>query len=350
VRGLQLTLLPVGIGLGWRPETALLVERREDLTFSEVVAELVDPKRPPPALAAAIERGLPVVTHGVGLDLGGAHGADRARVKRLVQVARTLRSPLVSEHVAFCRTPTHESPHFLPVPRTRPQLALLVDHVRRVQDALPVPFALENVAAPIAWPGDELADADFLAELVARTGALLLLDASNVHANLVNHGGDLERYLARLPLERVVYMHAAGGARIEATGMYRDTHAHRIDAPVVHTLAQILARTGPVPLLLERDGHYDRQLDAELDELAAVLAAAPDPIAPSPVTRTPIELPVVDGALRDHLAARHTLLLDTLANPSAPAQGFDAHHLAETRAILGNKGTRLARKHRSLLR
>ena len=171
-----------------------------------------------------------------------------------------------------------------------------------------------------------------------------------MHANLANHGGDLDRYLTRLPLERVVYMHAAGGARIESTGMYRDTHAHRIDAPVVHTLAQILARTGPVPLLLERDGHYDLQLDAELDDLAAVLAAATDPIAAPAAPRPALELPVVDRALREHLAARHTLLLDTLANSSGPSHGFDTRHLAETREILGNKRTRLARKHGTLLR
>lgn len=337
-----MSVLPVGIGLGWRPETALLVERRRDLAFAEVIAEIVDPRRPPPALAAAVARGLPVVTHGVGLDLGGANSLERARIQRLARVARTLRSPIVSEHVAFCRAGDRESAHFLPVPHTRSQLALLVDHVRRVQDALTVPFALENVAAPLAWPGDELHEADFLAELVHHTGALLLLDASNLHANLVNHGGELERYLARLPLDRIAYMHAAGGTHIESTGMYRDTHAHALDEAVLDTLATILAHTGPVPLLLERDHHFDADLAGELDVLSSLLTHGA--LAPRASTqRQPHRaLPAVDRALRRDLAARHSALLAALHDGTEPA-GFARQHLAEARDIVVGKSQRRAR-------
>lgn len=347
-------LLPIGVGLGWRPQTAFLVERRAGLAFTEVVVETLatgwrDRCEVPPALAHAVDRGLPVVAHGVGLDLGGANGLERARVRRLANAARALRSPVVSEHVAFCRAGSRESAHFLPVPRTRAQLALLIDHVRRVQDALPVPFALENVAAPIAWPDDELAEADFLAELLDRTGARLLLDASNLHANLVNHGGDLDRYLSRLPLDRIAYLHVAGGARIDATAMWRDTHAHPI-APAVHdTLSRILARTGPVPLLLERDHHHELGLADELDLLDAVLAASSQRTwGDLPGREVPggLQLPEVDRALRRHLANRQSTLLALLADADDDAKradelvrsrGFDPRHLAETRAIVGGK-------------
>ena len=96
-------ILPACVGLGWRPETAWLIDRRPRIAFSEAIAENIDPRRPPPALAAAIDRGLPVVTHGVALSLGGAEPLDRARLRRLAAVARALRSPLVSEHIAFAR-------------------------------------------------------------------------------------------------------------------------------------------------------------------------------------------------------------------------------------------------------
>ena len=52
----------------------------------------------------------------------------------------------------------------------REALDVLVENVRAAQDALPVPLALENVAATLAWPEDELDEPDFLTELVARTG------------------------------------------------------------------------------------------------------------------------------------------------------------------------------------
>lgn len=333
--------LPCCVGLGWRPETAWLIDRRPRAAFSEVIAETVDPRRPPPALAAAIERGLVVVSHGVGLSLGGAQPPDRARLKRLAAVAKALRSPLVSEHVAFARAGDTELGHFLPVARSRAQLAVLVDHVRRVTDALPVPLALENVAAPLTWPGDELAEADFLAELLDRTGAQLLLDVANLHANLVNHGGDAEATLARLPLARVAYLHVAGGARIQA--MWRDTHAHPIAAPALALLATVLARTGPVPILLERDHAFGGRaaLEAELDQLEAIAAAAPAATPASPLAPPRAALPAVDAPLRAAIArAQAELVHSVLDATRPPPAGFAPLHLAETRSLLASKRTR----------
>ncbi len=382
--------LPAGVGLGWRPETAWLIDSsgrrpapraqpvgspphasralidsrgagggRHGVAFSEVIAENVAPDRPPPALAAAVARGLPVVAHGVSLNLGGAEPPDRARVQRLAAVARALRSPLVSEHVSFSGARELESPHFLPVPYTRPQLAVLVDHVRRVAGALDVPLALENVAAPLAWPGDELAEADFLAELLERTGALLLLDVANLHANLVNHGGDLDGYLARLPLDRIAYLHAAGGARVGSAGaMWRDTHAHPIGPGLHATLGAVLARTGPRPILLERDHAFPARaaLDAELAELEAALdaatAGAPAPAASSAPDRTAAvlaaarPLPCVDRELRRALAERHHGLLRTLLEGAAAPAGFAPAHVDEARAIISHKTCR-TRSHAS---
>ena len=321
-----------GVGLGWRPETAWLIERRTRLGFSEVIAETIDPAKPPPALAFAVERGLSVVTHGVALSLGGAQKPERARVERLARVAQVLKSPLVSEHIAFCRAGGIESTHFMPVPHTRAQLAILVDNVQRVMDALPVPLALENVAAPLRWPGDELAEADFLAELLDRTGALLLLDVANLYANLVNHGGDLDGYLDRLPLDRVAYMHVAGGARVDT--MWRDTHAHPITQPIVDVLDHVLARTGPRPLLLERDHHYGTRADLEA-ELDSLERRSP---TPSPRVRhhVRVSLPRIDRAMRTALEAQHARLL------RGDEAGFDPIQLAETRSILDSKRANLA--------
>jgi len=332
--------LPSGVGLGWRPETAWLIDSRPGLAFSEVVAEAIDPRRPPPALAAAIERGLVVATHGVGLSLGGATLPAPARIRRLAAVARTLRSPVVSEHVAFARAGGTELGHFLPVAFTRGQLAVLIDHVRRVMDALPVPLALENIAAPLTWPGDQLAEADFLAELLDRTGAGLLLDVANLHANLLNHGGDAAQTLARLPLDRVAYLHVAGGARIAA--LWRDTHAHPIVEPVFDLLRAVLARTGPRPILLERDHAFGRraELEAELDHLATVLAAAPAATVAPPRGRF-VALPVDDQVVRAHLAGLQAALARSVVDPTVPPPaGVSPPHLAEARAILGAKRAR----------
>ena len=98
------------------------------------------------------------------------------------------------------------------MPRTREALDVLVANVRAAQAALPVPLALENVAALLSWPDDHMTDGEFLAELVDRTGVRLLLDLANLHTNQVNLGLDPLVALDQLPLDAVAYLHVAGGA------------------------------------------------------------------------------------------------------------------------------------------
>lgn len=269
-----MTLLPIGVGLGWRRETALACARRDDLAFTEVVAETVDLDAPlPRAVEQLRDRGVTVVPHGVGLSLGSGAPPEPSRLRRLARLADRLGAPLVSEHVAFVRGAGFETEHLLPLPRTREALAVLVDNVRRAQDALPVPLALENVANLFEWPSPQLGEAEHLAELLERTDAWLLLDAANLFANAINFGVDVEAYLDTLPLERLAYVHVAGGQR--CGGFYHDTHAHPVGAGPLGVLERIVARTGPVPVLLERDDDFGTRaaLDAELDAIAAVLRA-----------------------------------------------------------------------------
>jgi uncharacterized protein len=313
---------------------------RSALTFSEVIVESVDSRNPPRALMAARERGLVVIPHGTRLSLGSAARPDRERVKRIAELARTLRAPLVSEHVALSRSGELSSPHFLPVPRTRAQLALLVDHVRYVMDQMPVPLALENVAMPFAWPEDEYSDADFMRELCARTGALLLLDVANIHVNVENHG--IEPMLDRYPLDRVAYLHVAGGARVRT--LWRDTHAHSIAPATLELVREVLRRTGPRPVLLERDEHFDRGgLERELAVLRGVLTSTPQvelPHAPrvtTPLDQTPLARPPLDRSPLTRLAARHEELLAALLHGTSVPLGFDPVQLDETRAILRGK-------------
>src|SRR5207253_618234 len=111
-------------------------------------------------------RGVPVVPHGVSLSLGGAEPPSPARLDALARLAARLGAPLVSEHLAFVRAGGLESGHLLPLPWTKAVLQIVVDNVRRAQDALPVPLALENVASLLRWPGAEMDEASFLAEVL----------------------------------------------------------------------------------------------------------------------------------------------------------------------------------------
>jgi uncharacterized protein len=259
-----------GVGIGWRDELAGFVDRRRGLGFVEVVAERFHDREALPAgLARLRERGVPVVPHGVRLSLGSAAAPDPERVGRLAGLAERLGSPLVSEHVAFVRGGGLEAGHLLPVPRTRDALDVLVGNVRLAQAELSVPLALEHVAALLEWPAPELDEAAFLTGLLERTGAWLLLDLANLHANARNHGGDPLAFLDALPLERVAYVHVAGG--VERDGLYHDTHAHPTPPEVLDLLTALCARSDPPGVMLERDDAYPPapELAAELDAIAA---------------------------------------------------------------------------------
>ncbi|MFA1542068.1 DUF692 domain-containing protein [Actinomadura monticuli] len=259
----------LGVGIGWRPEIAGFVGALPGLRFTEVIAESVHPEHPAPELAELRGRGAAVVPHGVKLSLGGAEPVAAERVAHLAACAEALGAPLVSEHVAFVRAGGIEAGHLLPVPRTRAALDALTANIRRTRAELPVPLAVEPIATLFDWPDAEYGEADFLTELLDRTGALLLLDVANVYANARNRGEDPLGLLDRLPLDRVAYCHVAGGT--EQGGRYHDTHAAAVPPEVLDLVAELCARRRPPGLLLERDGRYPPagELRAELDAVAA---------------------------------------------------------------------------------
>ncbi|WP_404955140.1 DUF692 family multinuclear iron-containing protein [Streptomyces sp. 147326] len=267
----------LGVGIGWRPEIADAVERLPGLDWVEVVAENICPGHLPEALLRLRERGTRVVPHGVSLGLGGADRPDPAKLAALGERAVALGAPLVTEHIAFVRTssPVLEAGHLLPVPRTRDALDVLCENVRIAQDALPVPLALENIAALFSWPGEELTEGQFLTELVERTGVRLLIDVANLHTNRVNRGEDPAAVLDAIPLEALAYVHVAGG--VERGDVWHDTHAHPVPPVVLDLLAALRSRVDPPGVLLERDDDFppEAELAGELAAIRAVVTAGP---------------------------------------------------------------------------
>jgi uncharacterized protein (UPF0276 family) len=256
-----------GLGIGWRPEVSGIIAQLDGLAFCEVIAESIG-NEIPPHLGSL---GVPVIPHGISLSLGGAEAVDQARIDHLAHAARLLDAPLASEHIAFVRAGGIEAGHLLPLPRTYEAIDVLVRNITRTQDGLPVPFAVENVAALFDWPDDELTEGEFLSEIVERTGALLVLDIANVYANALNRGRDPWTELSRLPLERIAYCHIAGGSMSD--GKYHDTHTDPVPEAVLELLAQFTAAGHRPAIMLERDGNYPPALEL-LDELDAIADAA----------------------------------------------------------------------------
>ncbi|MGZ3147381.1 DUF692 domain-containing protein [Lentzea chajnantorensis] len=261
----------LGVGIGWRSEIDLTVERLPGVDFVEVVAENLHTGHLPESVTILLERGIPVLPHAVSLSLGGAEEVDLQRVEHLASVAEAVGAPLVSDHVCFVRAGGLDSGHLMPVPRTRDALDVLVANVKRAQEHLPVPLALENVAALLEWPDGELTEGQFLAELVERTDCWLLVDVANLYANARNIGTDPQRFLDEIPLERLAYVHVAGGE--QHGDIYHDTHAHAVLPEVLDVLDELCSRVAPPGVLLERDDNYpsDAEISSELTAIRTVV-------------------------------------------------------------------------------
>jgi uncharacterized protein (UPF0276 family) len=345
----------LGTGIGWRPEIADAVEAMPGIDWVEVVAENVCLGHLPDSLRRLRERGVTVVPHGVSLGLGGADRPDPDRLTALAERAEALGAPLVTEHIAFVRaggpltaSPRLEAGHLLPVPRTRDALDVLCENVRIAQDALPVPLAVENIAALISWPGEEMTEGQFLYELADRTGVRLLIDVANLHTNHVNRGEDPAKALAELPLEAIAYVHVAGG--FERDGVWHDSHAHPVPRPVLDILTDLASRVSPPGVLLERDENFPEpaELEGELRAIREALAegraratAAPAPAstasAAAPATDSPASAETSASA-RERLALAQTALLSALVAGTPAPEGFDRVRLGvQARALAGKR-------------
>ncbi|MFJ5078617.1 DUF692 family multinuclear iron-containing protein [Streptomyces sp. NPDC088553] len=309
----------LGIGIGWRPEIADAVEGLSGIDWVEVVAENICADHLPDSLTRLRERGVTVVPHGVSLGLGGADRPDPARLAALGEKAVALGAPLVTEHIAFVRaggpltaTPQLEAGHLLPVPRTWDALDVLCENVRIAQDALPVPLALENIAALVSWPGEEMSEGRFLAELVERTGVRLLIDVANLHTNHVNRGEDPARALSELPVEAIAYVHVAGG--VERDGVWHDTHAHPVPGAVLDVLADLASRVAPPGVLLERDDDFPpaEELADELRAIRGTITVVDTRSSGAEAVRTAHR----HGALSSRPAPRDALLIGAGARVS----------------------------------
>lgn len=338
--------MKLGTGIGWRPEIEDAIEALPGIDWVEAVAENICTDHLPASLARLRERGVTVVPHGVSLGLGGADRPDAGRLAGLAARATLLGTPLVTEHIAFVRaggpltaSPGLEAGHLLPVPRTWDALEVLCENVRIAQDSLPVPLALENIAALISWPDEELTEGQFLAELVERTGVRLLIDVANLHTNHVNRGEDPATALDELPVEAIAYVHVAGG--IEKDGVWHDTHAHPVTQSVLDVLAELRSRVDPPGVLLERDDDFPpaAELAGELAAIRATLARAAD--APAPVRRPPARSQEPAGraaGARDRTAVAQTALLSSLVAGTPAPEGFDPRRLGvQSRALAAKR-------------
>jgi uncharacterized protein (UPF0276 family) len=328
-----------GVALGWRPELAADVLRDPDsVDFLEVVAESCFAQPAARREACALAEMRPVVPHGVKLSLGSADGIDMARARMLGALARDLRAPVITEHVALTRAGGRDIGHLTALPFTREAVRVVARNVDRARRLLPdVPLLLENVAWTFRWPEDEMAEGAFYQEIAAATGCELLLDVANLYANALNAGIDPAQALRDHPLDRVGMVHVAGG--VLEHGFFLDTHAHAVPEAVFGLVDMLLAQTGPVPIVLERDQDFPdfAELARDVTRLRAALAAAPERIRRAGTAAPHSQRTADAGTLPERQKLVAQMLTDVAAPVETLAAPFGVEAIARTRAVLQHK-------------
>ena len=184
---------------------------------------------------------------------------------------------------AACRRSQHLPNRETPLcPKLASTLCHVAARVQRVQERLGMPLVVENVSSYLRFRESALTEAEFLAELSARTDCGLLLDVNNLYVNQANHGDDLDAALAALPPWRVQELHLAGFAQRD--GWLLDAHAAPVAAPVWAVYERVqrwlaAAGVGAVPTLIEWDNDIPelgtlRAEAARADAIAARASAA----------------------------------------------------------------------------
>jgi len=250
--------LPARAGVGFKPDHFdAIVAANHPLGFFEVHAEnYMGAGGRPHRQLGFLRENYALSIHGVGLSIGGAGPLDRDHIARLKQLCDLYQPESFSEHLAWSSHGDVFLNDLLPLPYTQETLALVAEHVDEVQTVLRRQMLLENPATYLRFESSTIPETEYLTEIAERTGCGLLLDVNNVFVSCRNHGSDPYAYLADFPLQHVGEIHLAGHFETEdgaGNPLLIDAHGSKVADPVRALFTHVIARTGPLPVLIEWD-------------------------------------------------------------------------------------------------
>ncbi|HMR34117.1 MAG TPA: DUF692 domain-containing protein [Geminicoccaceae bacterium] len=274
--------LPQRVGIGLRsPHMAELARSRPAVGFLEAHAENFMSGGRQLAGLMALRHDWPISVHAVGLSLGSAGEVDGNHLHRLARLVALVEPCLVSEHLSWAKGAGAYLNALLPLPYDAATLTAIAVNISRVQDRLRRQVLVENPSAYLRFKGLAMDEAEFLRELVRRTGCGILCDVNNIYVSTENLGGDAFAWLDALPTQAVRELHVAGHHEGEEDGvrLLIDNHGSPVADSVWALYAHAARRFPHAVTLLERDTNIpplvDLVAEAALAERHRTLALAP---------------------------------------------------------------------------
>jgi hypothetical protein len=249
--------VPAAAGIGLRsPHHEALVREQPRVGWIEAHTENYFHDGGPAVRALERARAIyPLSLHGVGLGLGSAEPLDRGHLAKVKRAIARFEPGLVSEHACWGAAGGVHFNDLLPLPYTDEAVEHLAARVGEVQDYLGRQILLENLSSYLSFRESRLAESEFLAAVVERSGCGLLLDVNNLYVNSINLGTDAEAFLQALPRAAVQEIHLAGHAvnRVGDRDVLIDNHGSAVRDEVWALYRRALGILGPVPTLIEWD-------------------------------------------------------------------------------------------------
>ncbi len=244
-----------GCGLGLRSEFLLDISKSDfQPDWWEVTPEnwMHMPKIYEKAFEEAVYS-RPTVAHGLSLSIGSADKLNKKFVKQIKTFLDRYKIEHYSEHLSFSSLENKQSYELLPVPMTKKMVNIISDRVKEVEDIIQRNLILEN-ATYYYVPYAEMAETDFINEVLEKSGAKMLLDVNNVFVNSVNHSFKARKFIDEIDKSKVAYMHMAGHYFDEDSNMNIDSHGTPICSGVWKLLEYTLKHLD-APVMIERDNN-----------------------------------------------------------------------------------------------
>ncbi|WP_437917317.1 DUF692 domain-containing protein [Sorangium sp. So ce302] len=240
-----------------------ILEGRLDVEIAEAITEnFIGRGGRPIAVLEHVRRDAEIALHGVSLSIGDVEPLDRAYLREVRRLRERVGAAIVSDHLCFGRAHGYYGHDLWPLPYTEEAIAHVAGRVLEVQEILGTRILLENVSSYVTYKASEMAEWDFVSEILSRGDCKLLLDVNNVYVSSVNHDFDPRAYLDALPFDCVGQYHLAG--HLDKGTHLLDDHGAPVPDSVLDLYRHALLRFGPAPTIVEWDERVP-----PLDELVA---------------------------------------------------------------------------------
>ena len=193
----------------------------------------------------------PTVLHCVNAGVGNSDPINWDYVRQIKTLIDALNPAWVSDHLCWTALNGHHSHSLLPLPFTKNIAHYVGERIARMQDYFERSFLIENIAAYVRTPYDDLSEVDFLNLVTQVANCGILLDVNNLYVNAQNHGESADIFLRELNADRVMQYHLAGYAIDQDYCI--DTHDQPIREPVWSLYTQTVKIIGVRPACIEWD-------------------------------------------------------------------------------------------------